>query len=80
MKLRVVETGYQSPKTVSDSNGGKMILRYAAARSHHSTPVKETVAVSFWEKEYGHRKAPYRAARFAPYDTELQPIGWSFNT
>jgi hypothetical protein len=40
------------------------------------TFVKETVKVSFVGTVCGHRKAPYQAARFAPYDTELQPFGW----
>jgi hypothetical protein len=51
MKLRVVETGYKSPKTVSDGSGGKVILilptLYARAGSRYGVPVKETVAVSF---------------------------------
>lgn len=55
MKLRVVETGYKSPKTVSDGIGGKMILTIPnpirQGRESHGISVKETVAVSFWEKE-----------------------------
>jgi hypothetical protein len=54
MKLRVVETGYKSPKMVSDRSGGKMILiipnPIRQGGSHHGIRVKETVAVSFWKK------------------------------
>jgi hypothetical protein len=67
MKLRFVETGYKSPKTVSDGGGGNMILPFANVYANGAESpqklVKETVAVSFWEKEDRNRKAPYRAAR-----------------
>ena len=36
MKLRVVETGYKSPKMVSDGSGGKMILTIAKRMRHRA--------------------------------------------
>ena len=79
MKLRVEETGDKSPETGSDGSGGKMILIIAnCKRQRMESPMvlrqKKLCQYLFGKKEYGHRKAPYRAASWAPNDTELQPI------
>jgi hypothetical protein len=75
-------------KKVSDTNGAKMISgggRWETAgttgltRCSKRKREKETVTVAVLrpalENPNGHRKAPYRAARVAPDDTELSLSG-----